>query len=463
MGIGGDRFVVEVIEKATVGAEEPWNDHWLPFTNFDLIVPPIDVGSTFFYKKPSHEGFSFPTIVKNLKASLSQALSLFPPMGGKIAWNEAAGEFQIHCNNQGVDFVEAAADVELKELNLYNPVESVEGKLMPKKLLRGVLAIQVTKLKCEGIVIGIMVDHRIVDGYSANMFISSWADMTRSKTPSIIPSFARSNLKPRFPTVYSSLIDNVFAPFIPPPNPDSDINEEENEYTLVNRIYYIKGEHLRKIQLSASESGCRTSKLVAFTAFLWKEVGLSMEESGKYNEICNAVVVVDGRRRLSEGDEEKKGKLMASHFGNVLSLPYGSKKSQELKEMSLSDLAIEVQEFLQPATTKEHFLDILDWVEDQKPQPLISKAFVGGDMSFSVSSGQRFETMDEIDFGWGKLTFGSCYVPSERKDCFVMTMGSPMNNEDWVVYMHLPKKHVNYVETHASHIMKPLNADYLNI
>ncbi|KAI3744189.1 hypothetical protein L1987_57265 [Smallanthus sonchifolius] len=143
-----------------------------------------------------------------------------------------------------------------------------------------------------------------------------------------------------------------------------------------------------------------------------------MEESGKQSEACNVVVTVDGRRRLSEGDGEEKEKLMASHFGNVLSMPYRSKKPEELKNMSLSDIAIEVQGFLKTATTKEHFLDIIDWVEEQKPLPLISKAFAGGEMSFSVSAGQRFETMDQIDFGLGKLTFGSCHVPSERKDCF---------------------------------------------
>ncbi|KAI3744188.1 hypothetical protein L1987_57264 [Smallanthus sonchifolius] len=465
MDNGGNSFTVKVVDKVLVSAEEPWKDHWLPFTNFDLLVPPFDVGSTFFYKKPSHG--SFPTIVNTLKASLSRALSLYPPLAGQIEWNGAAGENQIHCNNQGVDFIEVVADVELKELNLYNPDECIEGKLMPKKLLRGVLAIQVTKLKCEGIVIGVLLDHRIVDGYSANMFIAAWADMTRSITPSMIPSFERSYLAPRSPTVYSPLIDNVFAPFVPPSNPDninlSEEEEEDDEYILVNRIYYIKGEQLKKLQLLASENGCRRSKLVAFTSFLWREVALSMEESGQYNEACNVVVTVDGRRRLCEGEGEKKEKLMASHFGNVLSMPYGSKKPQELKEMSLSNVATVVQEFLQTATTKEHFLDIIDWVEDQKPRPLISKAFAAGEMSFSVSAGQRFETMDQIDFRLGKLTFGSCHVPSERKDCFVMTMGSPLNSEDWVIYTHMPKKHVNYVEAHASHIIKPLNADYLNI
>ncbi|KAD7116742.1 hypothetical protein E3N88_04010 [Mikania micrantha] len=317
MGIGYDSFLVKVVKNEVVHADQPWTQHWLPFTNFDLLVPPLDVGSIFFYKKPSH-GVSFSAIVDTLKASLSRTLTLYPPMAGVIAWNEDAGENQIHCNNGGVCFIEAVADAELKELNFYNPDECVEGKLMPKKLVHGVLVIQVTKLKCDGIVIGVMLDHRIADGYSANMFISSWANMTRTKPSSMIPSFGRSYMKPRSPTIHSRLIENVFVPFSPPSNLNEDLmSRKYDEYRIINRVYYIDG--------------------------------------------------------------------------------------------------------------------------------------------------QRFETMDAIDFGWGKVTFGSCHLPSERSDCFVMTMGSPKNNEDWVVYMHMPMKHMSFIEAHASHVFKPLNADYIQI
>ncbi|KVH97486.1 shikimate O-hydroxycinnamoyltransferase-like [Cynara cardunculus var. scolymus] len=460
MGIMGKSFSVKVVDKVVVSAEEPWTDHWLSFTNLDLLVPPFNVSSFFCYNKPSHG--SFPTMLNTLKASLSQALALYPPVSGDIAWNGAAGKNQIHCNNQGVDFILAFADVELKELNFYNPDDSIEGKLMPEKQ-RGVCAIQVTELKCGGMVIAIKFDHRIVDGYSANMFISSWADMARSEAPSMIPSFTRSHMNPRSPPIYSSSIDDVFAVYSPQSHPDDDQNHDHGDNIAVNRIYYIKGEQLKRLQSLASESGRRRSKLVAFTSYLWKNLALSMEDAGNHNEVCNVAVAVDGRRRLSEGDGEQKEKLMDLHFGNVLSIPYGTKKSQELNEMSLSNVATDVHEFLQTATGKDHFLDLIDWVEEQGPQPLIAKAFASKDMSVMVSSGQRFHTMDEMDFGWGKLLFGSCHVPSERKDCFVMTMGSPTNNEDWVVYLHLPLKHMKFMEAHASDVFKPLDADYLKI
>ncbi|KAJ0435759.1 putative alcohol O-acetyltransferase [Helianthus annuus] len=146
----------------------------------------------------------------------------------------------------------------------------------------------------------------------------------------MIPSFERSYLKPRSPKVYSPLIDNVFAPFSPPSDPDiNDLGKEDgDEYLHVNRIYYIDGEQLKRLQLLVNENGARRSKLVAFTSFLWKQVALSIENSGKQNESCNVIVAIDGRRRLSEKEGEKKEKMMMSHFGNILSMPFGSKSPQ---------------------------------------------------------------------------------------------------------------------------------------
>ncbi|KAK1412106.1 hypothetical protein QVD17_33095 [Tagetes erecta] len=456
--ISSKSYSMHVIEKIVVHAQEPCNNHWLPFTNLDLLVPPFDVGSFFCYKKPSLGNFR--TTLDSLKDALSRALTLYYPLAGEILWNTVAEEYQIHCNNRGVDFVEAVADVELKELNLYNPDESIEGRLIPKKL-HGVLAIQVTKLKCGGIVIGCMFDHRAADGYSANMFISSWAEITRSEPPSMLPSFQRSILKPRHPITYSPSIGNVYALYEPPT--DHVHNNNKGDQLLVNRVFYIEGEHLNNMQLLASQNGHKRSKLEAFTSFLWKIVALSMEDSENYNKMCSVALAVDGRSRLSQGDGEEKEKLMASHFGNVLSMPFGSKRSEELKEMSLSEIGKEVNKFLHTATSKSHFLDLIDWVEERRSHPLVAIAFASKEMSVMVSSGTRFHIMDKMDFGWGKVAFGSCHVPSERSDSYVMTLPSPTNDKDWVVYMHLPKKQMNYIELHASYMFKPLNAEYLGI
>ncbi|KAI3518455.1 hypothetical protein L1887_07226 [Cichorium endivia] len=55
---------------------------------------------------------------------------------------------------------------------------------------------------------------------------------------------------------------------------------------------------------------------------------------------------------------------------------------------------------------------------------LAISGFRGDAIEFGGQRGQRFSIMDKMDFGWGKLVFGSCHVPSARKDCYVMTMAT---------------------------------------
>ncbi|XLR47141.1 hypothetical protein S83_031801 [Arachis hypogaea] len=167
MGVNGKgklSFRVRVTNEEVVAAVLPIQDHWLPLSNLDLILPPIDVGVFFCYNN-KNTPMSFGSMVVSLKNALAQALVSYYAFAGEVLQN-SMGEPELLCNNRGVDFVEAEADIDLQNLNLYNPDESIEGKLVPKKK-HGVLTVQATRLKCGGIIVACAFDHRIADAYSA--------------------------------------------------------------------------------------------------------------------------------------------------------------------------------------------------------------------------------------------------------------------------------------------------------
>ncbi|GMN68028.1 hypothetical protein TIFTF001_037087 [Ficus carica] len=87
------------------------------------------------------EPTNFASMVGVLKKALEQALISFYAFAGELVTNYE-GVPELLCNNRGVDFIEAFADVESCHLDLYNPDDSVEGKLVPSKK-HGVLAVQV--------------------------------------------------------------------------------------------------------------------------------------------------------------------------------------------------------------------------------------------------------------------------------------------------------------------------------
>ncbi|KAM4113493.1 hypothetical protein ACJW30_05G224800 [Castanea mollissima] len=460
---GGGELIVKVNKREVVAAVLPLQEHWLPLSNLDLLLPPVDVGVFFCYKKSTSLlgkdlSNNFGSMVGVLKKALAQALVTYYAFAGEVVSNPV-GEPEILCNNRGVDFVEAFAEAELKDLDFYNPDDTIEGKLVPKKK-HGVLAVQATELKCGGLVVACTFDHRIADAYSANLFLVSWAEMAQSKPISTVPCFRRSLLNPRRPGSIHPSLNDMYVPVtsLPPPKDPQPCDDY-----LISRIYYIKADQLNLLQsLATTTNGCRRTKLESFSAFLWKMVAKHAILNNVDKKVTKMGIVVDGRTRLSDGDIGKAS-LMGSYFGNVLSIPYGGKDVNEIDENPLSYVANEVHEFLDGAVTKEHFLGLIDWVESHRPVPGLAKIYCSGSEdgpAFVVSSGQRFPE-SKVDFGWGKPLFGSYHFPWGGDSGYVMPMPSPSCNGDWVVYMHLLKGQVELIETEAAHLFRPLTFDYL--
>ncbi|KAF8028722.1 hypothetical protein BT93_E1394 [Corymbia citriodora subsp. variegata] len=478
-GAGGE-FSMKLGKKEVVTAALPVQEHWLPLSNLDLLLPPLDVGVFFCYTNPTTAAsrrLGYGSMVGILKAALAQALVSYYVLAGEVVQN-LAGEPELLCNNRGVDFIEAFADIELRHLNLYNPDETIEGKLVPTKK-QGVLAVQATELKCGGILVACTFDHRIADAYSANMFMVFWADKARSAAPiSLPPSFRRSLLNPRRPLCVDPSLDSMYIPLsaLPPPpkqkqEADEECKKSRDDDCLVSRLYYVTAAELSELQQRACSNGSKRSKLESFSAFLWKMVAesSSVAKNDDDKRMSRMGIVVDGRGRLMSQRMDDEPTPMASYFGNVLSIPFGEKRTMEVVEKPLSWVAEAVHEFVQSAATREHFLNLIDWVEEHRPVPALARIYCKpgseeeeGSTAFVVSSGQRFP-ITEMDFGWGKPALGSYHFPWGGEAGYVMPMPSPLSNGDWVVYLHLSQSQVAFIESQAPSVFRPLTPQYLNL
>lgn len=136
-------FPLTVKRHEVVTAPLPMQEHWLPMSNLDLLLPPLDFGIFLCYKRNQYnQYFTSPeNMVSVMKKALAKTLVSFYPFVGEVVQNRQ-GEPEILCNNRGVDFVHACADVGLKDLDLHHPDVSVHGRLVPLKM-HGVLAVQV--------------------------------------------------------------------------------------------------------------------------------------------------------------------------------------------------------------------------------------------------------------------------------------------------------------------------------
>ncbi|CAH1449477.1 unnamed protein product [Lactuca virosa] len=402
---------IEVIS----AAQAPTHELWLPLTNLDLLLPPLAAGVFFCYKKNDDTATSTETVVKTLKKSLGIVLSTFYPLAGEILPNRL-GEPEVLCNNYGVEFVHAHADVDLQTLDLHHPDETVKGKLVPK-INRGVISVQVTELKCGAIILSCAFDHRFTDGDSLNMFLAAWVDLTQFNKISNIPSFRSSILNPRRPPHYDTTFDDLYIPIssLPPPTPSCDDE-------LCSRIYYIHAESVNNLQSQASTKDIRRSKVQSFTAYIWKLLAQQVDDD--VNKTSRVGVVVSGRHFLT-GNSEEESSMLKNHFGNILSIPYGEANNRQLKEMTLNEVANKVHEFVKETTNEEHFRGLVDWVELHRPEPAVARVYfklqeTDGD-AIVVSSGQGLPIKD-MNFGLGEPIF--------------WILPFPMGGSNWIYNYH---------------------------
>nr|DAD38693.1 TPA_asm: hypothetical protein HUJ06_013015 [Nelumbo nucifera] len=422
------QFTVILKRKEVVAAVLPLQEHWLPLSNLDLLLPPLDVGVFFYWVPTTRSNFTFESMVGTLKKSLAEALVSYYAFAGEVVTN-SVGEPEILCNNRGVDFIEAYADVDLHDIQLYNPDATVEGKFVPKK---------------KGGLHGI----------------------SQAKSISVLPCFRRSLLNPRRPGFYDATIDNMYVPVTMMPPPEDP--EATGSDHLMSRIYYVKAQDVEWLQSQATSDGHKRSKLESFSAFLWKIIATSAGDNVKR---CQMGIVVNGRARLSntvnEGDNRSisSDSSMATYFGNVLSIPLGEASIEDLKTKPLRWVADLVHQILEGATTKEHFLGLIDWVEAHRPEPAVTRIYCNkreDGPAFVMSSGLQFP-ISRVDFGWGRPAFGSYHFPWGGVTGYVMPMPSAIGNGDWVVYMLLLKQQLKLVESNASNVFNPLTSDYLQL
>lgn len=136
-----------------------------------------------------------------LKRGLSQTLSQFPPLAGRLT-TDSEGFVYITCNDAGVDFIHAnATHIHIREI--LGPVRvpecvkelfAFDRTVSHRGHFRPILALQVTEL-ADGVFIGCAVSHAVTDGTSFWNFFNTFAEECKGiKRISKQPEFSRDSV-----------------------------------------------------------------------------------------------------------------------------------------------------------------------------------------------------------------------------------------------------------------------------
>ncbi|KAL2249780.1 omega-hydroxypalmitate O-feruloyl transferase [Sesamum indicum] len=331
-----------------------------------------------------------------LKHSLSRLLVHYYPLAGRLRRCVEGDDhkLEIHCNGEGAVFAEANMDLSAEQfLELARKPNRSLRKLLYRVEAPGFLdipplVIQVTSLRCGGMILCTAINHCFCDGIGTSQFLHAWAHMTNQSDSSelpIPPFHSRHVLKPRSPPQVT----------FSHPGFTKIATDEFNSQTGPNISKYLQSQPLVPVSITFSPSQvlhlkrqcvpslkCTTFEVLAsHTWRCWvKSLGLPLSIPVKL------LFSVNIRNKLSN-------KMPQGYYGNGFVLACVGAKVKELVAPNLHN-GVKLVQHAKSTITHDYIQSMVDLLEDKTIITDISTSLV-------ISQWSKLG-LEELDFGEGK-------------------------------------------------------------
>ncbi|KAL0397398.1 UNVERIFIED_CONTAM: Stemmadenine O-acetyltransferase [Sesamum calycinum] len=357
----------------------------LKLSLLDQLSPPVYVPVIFFYEADQLRGLTTSTdpaqLCRNLKQSLSNTLTLFYPIAGKIDPETVT----VCCDDTGVEFIEARANARLRDV-VQEPELDRFQKYLPVELLEGIyigegtlLMVQINFFECGGVAIGVCMSHLVADASSLVEFMNAWAATCRGENPKSAPEFG------------------VMARYFPAQDlSDSNISPSllmGNDKLVTKRFVFNKEKLAALKQAAATGDGSDVkdpTRVEAVSAFILKYFIENNLLDAKKSLVASHMVNI--RSRASSYLENAFGNgcfLCAAELGHD---QYSWTLPELVSKLRRAIRTID-DEYIRETEREDRYLSDLGTLCN-----LVSEEEADG---FLFSSWCRFPTY-EVDFGWGK-------------------------------------------------------------
>ncbi|CAO2835108.1 unnamed protein product [Amaranthus hypochondriacus] len=389
--------------------------------------------------------------VEKLKKSLSKVLTEYYPLAGRLRGSNE--KLEVDCNGEGALFAEAF-------LETYSVDEFLEFSNKPNKSWRKLLykvdafsfldvpplVIQVTKLRCGGMMLCTAINHCLCDGIGTSQFLNDWSYLTSNPNSNlqIQPFHSRNVLKPRYPSQVT---------FPHPAYIKISPEMEKNDHFDLNK--YLQSQPLVSISITFNLAQILSlkSKITPFQKCTTFEALASHTWQAwvKSLNLSNLVKVkllfsVNIRKRL-------KPELPKGYYGNGFVLGCAETTVKDLTTNNISH-GVKLVQQAKSTLNDDYIRSMVDFLEDKKVKTDLSTTLV-------ISQWSKFG-LEDLDFGSGKaLQMGP--VVSDIYCLFLPVMNHP---ESTRVLISLPEniaEKFEYYITQIDHFNGFHNEDINNI
>ncbi|XP_024031828.1 omega-hydroxypalmitate O-feruloyl transferase [Morus notabilis] len=346
-----------------------------------------------------------------IRNALEKLLVYYYPLAGRLTIS-SEGKLIVNCSREGVVFVEAEADCVMEEIgDLTKPDSETLGKLVydvpgAKNILEmPPLVAQVTKLKCGGFVLGLCLNHCMVDGIGAMEFVNSWGETARGIPLTAPPFLDRTILKSRVP----SRIEYLHREF----SEIKDVSSTNKLYEdkMLYKSFCFDPEMLEKLKMKAKENGAleKCTTFEALSAFVWrgrtKALRMLPEQETKL------LFAVDGRPKFIPP-------LPKGYFGNGIVLTNSICQAGELMEKPLSFAVRLVQEAINIVNDR-YMRSAIDYFEVTRARPSLASTLL-------ITTWSRL-SFHKTDFGWGEPVLSGPVALPEKEVILFLSHGKERN------------------------------------
>ncbi|KAI3743414.1 hypothetical protein L1987_61123 [Smallanthus sonchifolius] len=324
-----------------------------------------------------------------IREALAKVLVFYYPFAGRLREGPSR-KLMVDCSSEGVLFIEAEADVTLKQfgVELQPPFPCRDELLYEVPGSGGILdspllLIQVTRLLCGGFIVVVRVNHTMCDAFGYVQFMTALSEMANGEsTPSTLPVWQRELLCARDPPrvtcthhEYDQVTDTDGRPMI-----SLDDMEHRSFFfgpTQISAIRRFVPTHLK---------GCSTFEML--TACLWRSRTIALQPNPE--DEMRMMIIVNARRKFNP-------RIPFGYYGNVFGYPAAISKARDLCNKPLGH-ALELVMKAKSEVTEEYMRSVADLMVI-KGRPNFTA--VG---SYIVSDVTRTGLL-ELDFGWGKAVY----------------------------------------------------------
>ncbi|KAJ9163924.1 hypothetical protein P3X46_023546 [Hevea brasiliensis] len=342
--------------------------------------------------------------VEVIKDALSKVLVHYYPLAGRLTIS-SEGKLIVDCTGEGAVFVEAEANCAISEIGETTKPDPVTlGKLVydipgAQNILQiPPVVAQVTRFKCGGFVLGLCVNHCMLDGIIAMEFVNSWGETARGLPLKVPPFLDRSMLKARNPPKIE-FPHHEFAEIEDVSN-SSKLYEEEMHF----RSFCFDPEKLEQLKEKAMEDEvvAKCTKFEALSAFVWKARCQALRMLP--DQQTKLLFAVDGRSRFVPPIPE-------GYFGNGIVLTNSLCKAGELLDIHLS-FAMELVQEAVKLVRDSYMRSAIDYFEVTRARPSLAATLL-----ITTWSRLSFHT---TDFGWGEpILSGPVALPEKEVILFL--------------------------------------------